>query len=57
MPTVGVIVTVWVAVLGPLHPAALEVIVDVPLHPDAYVTSPVVELIELPPVILAAFKL
>ena len=33
VPTVGVIVTVWVAVVGPLHPAAVAVIVDVPLQP------------------------
>ena len=33
VPTVGVIVTVCVAVFGPLQPAALAVMVDVPLHP------------------------
>jgi hypothetical protein len=35
IPTVGVIVTVCVAVFGPLQPAALAVMVDVPLHPAA----------------------
>jgi hypothetical protein len=35
VPTVGVIVTVWFAVLGPLHPAALAVIMLLPLHPAA----------------------
>ena len=30
VPTVGVVVTVWVAVLGPLQPAALAVIIEVP---------------------------
>jgi hypothetical protein len=33
--TVGVIVTTCVVVAGPLHPAALAVMVVVPLHPDA----------------------
>ena len=48
MVTVGVIVTTWVVVTGPLHPAALAVIVVVPLQPAAYVTAPVDELILLP---------
>src|SRR5207253_1785890 len=48
VPTDAVMVTVCVAVFGPLHPAALAVIVDVPLHVPAYVTSPVEELIVLP---------
>jgi hypothetical protein len=38
MVTVGVVVIVSVVVLGPLQPAALAVIVDVPLHPAAKVT-------------------
>ena len=54
--TIGVIVTVCEVNLGPLQPAALAVMVEVPLHPAAYVTIPVVLLIVLPPVILAAFK-
>ena len=33
VPTVGVIVTVCVAVFGPLQPAALAVMIYVPLHP------------------------
>jgi hypothetical protein len=33
--TVGVIVTTWVVVDGPLHPAALAVIVVVPFQPAA----------------------
>ena len=33
VPTDGVMVTVCVEVVGPLHPAALAVMVDVPLHP------------------------
>jgi hypothetical protein len=48
VPTVGVIVTVWVEVCGPLHPAALAVMVDVPVHPAAYVTAPVNVFMELP---------
>lgn len=54
--TKGVIVTVCEVNLRPLQPAALAVMVEVPLHPAAYVTIPVVLLIVLPPVILAAFK-
>ena len=56
MPTVAVTITVKEAVAGPLHPAALAVIMVVPLQPAAYVTSPVPALMVLPPVILAAFK-
>ena len=56
MPNGKVIVTVCVAVLGPLHPAALAVMVDVPLQPAAKVTSPVDTLIKFPPVMLAASK-
>ena len=48
VPTVAIVVTVCVAVCGPLHPAALAVIVLVPLQPEAQVTVPVDELIELP---------
>ena len=32
VPTVGVMVTEWVAVAGPLQPAAVAVMVDVPDH-------------------------
>ncbi len=52
--TVGVIVTTWVVVAGPLHPAALAVMVVVPLHPATYVTSPVAAFMLLPPAMLAA---
>ena len=52
--TVGVIVTVWVDVIGPLHPAALAVIIDVPLQPATKVTAPVPATIEFPPVTLEA---
>jgi hypothetical protein len=45
-----------VAVLGPPQPAALAVTIEVPLNAAAYVTSPVAALIELPPEMLAAFK-
>ena len=57
VPTVGVMVTVCVAVTGPLQPAALAVIIVNPVHPAAYVTTPVEELMELPPVMAAAFRL
>ena len=57
MPTVGVIVTVCVEADGPLHPAAVAVIVVVPLHPAVYVTAPVDELMVIPPAILAASRL
>ena len=57
MVTVGVMVTTWVVVSGPLHPAALAVIVVVPLHPATYVTAPVAPTIVLPPAILAASRL
>ena len=49
--------TTCVVVAGPLHPAALAVIVVVPLQPATYVTAPVEALILFPPVILAASKL
>jgi hypothetical protein len=54
VPTVGVTVTVWIAVAGPLHPAALAVITEVPLQRAAKVTTPVPATIVLPPVRLAA---
>jgi hypothetical protein len=54
---VGVIVTVCVAIIGPLQPIALAVIMLVPLHPAAYVTAPVDEMILLPPVNEAASRL
>jgi hypothetical protein len=46
--TVGVVVTTIVVVLGPLHPAALAVMVVVPVQPAAYVAAPVVGLILFP---------
>jgi hypothetical protein len=55
--TAGVTVTVCVAVTGPPHPAALAVIVVVPLHEDANVTSPVEEFIVFPPAKLEASRL
>ena len=44
------IVTTWVVVAGPLHPAALAVMVVVPTHPAEYVTAPVAATIVLPPI-------
>ena len=55
--TDGVIVTVCIEVCGPLQPAAVAVIVVVPLHPAVYVTAPFDELIVIPPAILAASRL
>ena len=52
----GVIVTVWLVVAGPLHPAALAVITEVPLHVAEYVTAPVDALIVFPPAMLAASR-
>jgi len=57
VPTVGVMVTVWVAVLGPLQPAALAVIIVVPLQPAAKVTFPVELLMILPPEMLGPSRL
>ena len=57
VPTVGVIVTVCIAVLGPLQPVAMVVIALVPLHVAAYVTIPVLETILLPPDIEGPSKL
>ena len=54
--TVGVMVTVCVVVIGPLQPAALAVITEVPLHPAAKVTAPVLATMAFPPVILVASK-
>ena len=54
VPTEAVMVTVCVAVLGPLHPAAVAVIMEVPLHPASYETSPVKELIVFPALKLVA---
>ena len=42
-------VTVCVAVVGPLQPVAVAVIVEVPIHVATYVTAPVAALIVLPP--------
>jgi hypothetical protein len=46
--TVGIVVTVKVVSAGPLHPAALAVIVDTPVHAAAKVTTPVEATIEFP---------
>ena len=48
VPTVGIVVTTCVAVLLGAQPIAVAVIVDVPVHPAAKVTTPVELLIELP---------
>ena len=42
-------VTCIVVVAGPLHPAALAVIVDKPVHEEENVTAPVDAAIVLPP--------
>ena len=55
--TVGVVVIVWVAFRGPLQPAALAVIIDVPFQPAIKVTTPVPVLIVLPAVTLAPSRL
>ena len=57
VPTDDVIVTVCVEVLGPLHPVAVAVIVDVPLQPASYVTAPVVALLYYSPAKLVASRL
>ena len=54
--TVGVIVTVWLVVAGPLHPAALAVMMEVPLQDAEYVTAPVDAMIVFPPERLAASR-
>ena len=48
MVTIGIIVTRRVVVTGPLHPAALAVMVVVPPHAAAKVTTPVEEIMLLP---------
>ena len=53
VPTVGVMVTVWVVVMGPLHPPALAVMTDVPLQPATQVTTPVPARMAFPAVMLA----
>ena len=55
--TEGVVVTVCVAVLGPPQPVAVAVIIEVPVQPTTKVTAPLVVLIVLPPVKLAASRL
>ena len=57
VPTVGVMVTVWLAVDGPLQPEAVAVITDVPLQPAEYVALPNAELKVLPPAILIGSRL
>jgi hypothetical protein len=54
---VGVIVTACDAMIGPLQPAAVAVITDVPLHNAVNVTWPVEETIELPAATEAASRL
>ena len=49
-----VTVAVCVAVFGPLHPAAVAVIVEVPLHEPTYVTDPVDALMVFPALTLVA---
>jgi hypothetical protein len=49
--TVAVVVTVCVAIAGPLQPAALAVMVDEPLHPPTKVTVPLAEFIEFPAIV------
>ena len=46
VPTVGVVVTIWVEVLGPLQPVAVAVIVELPDQAAAKVTTPVAGFIE-----------
>ena len=41
---------------GPLHPAALAVMIEVPLQDAEYVTAPVDALIVFPPAMLAASR-
>jgi hypothetical protein len=53
VPTVGITLTVVLLVLGPLQPAAIAVMVVVPVHEAEYVTAPEEALIVFPPVILA----
>jgi len=55
--TFGVTVTTCVVVAGPLHPAALAVMVVVPLQVPTYVTAPVAPTIVLPPARLATSRL
>jgi phage tail protein X len=55
--TTALIVTVCIADDGPLHPAAVAVMMEVPDQPATNVTAPVEELTLFPPVILAASKL
>jgi hypothetical protein len=52
--TDGVMVTVWVVVIGPLQPAALAVTTDDPLQPARYVSTPVEGLMLLPAATLVA---
>ena len=51
------VVAVCEAVIGPLQPAAVAVIVAVPVKPAIYVTAPVAELIVKPAARLAASRL
>jgi hypothetical protein len=52
--TAWFVVTVCVAVVGPLQPAAEAVTIEVPLQPAAYVTAPVPATIVFPPARLSA---
>jgi hypothetical protein len=55
--TVGVMVTVCIADVGPLQPVAVAVMIDVPLQVPTYVTAPVEASMLLPPVMEAASRL
>jgi hypothetical protein len=57
VPTVAVVVTVCVAIAGPLQPVAEAVMVELPVHPATYVTAAVEELMVLPALVVAASKL
>ena len=54
VPTLAVVVTVCVAVFGPLQPVAVAVIVEVPLQVAVKLTSPVAVFMVFPANILVA---
>ena len=56
VPTLAVVVTVCIAFLGPLQPAAVAVMVEGPLQVGAKLTSPVVELMVFPANVLVTSK-
>jgi hypothetical protein len=49
-------VTVWVPVLGPLHPVEVAVITLIPLYPAKKVTAPELEFMVFPALRLVASK-